>query len=207
MLSRLKTIPIIVTCVAVAACEFGYVSVPSIQILAEPATPVDKSKLVQRLTALASSEGYSPNNPELLVPDQYSGIESSDVGGIVWRSDDESDENYELWMLWEPRDSNQAEWVRFTISRNGETEPFELEDWQYFARWYSQVIPGLFDDAEVNVVIHPARYTEPEKVGSFRRQSGFPELSGSKYENPDDALWPAIQRRRLQNAEAPLPKD
>ena len=206
-MSRLKSIPLFATCLAIAACEFGYVSVPYIQILAEPANPVEKSELVQRLAAVALSEGYSANNPELLAPDQYSGIKSSDVGGIVWRSDGESDENYELWMLWEPRDSNQAEWVRFAIARNSETMPFEIEDWQYFARWYHQVIPGLFDDAEVNVVIDPARYTDPEKIASFRRESGFPELSDSKYENPDDALWSEILRRRLQNGDTSLPED
>ncbi|MFK8053448.1 MAG: hypothetical protein AB8F65_10795 [Woeseiaceae bacterium] len=53
-----------------------------------------------------------------------------------------------------------------------ELRSLEKDDWLLFKKWQSEMMPGIFPQADITVIRHPAKYTDSSDLRRIESETG-----------------------------------
>ncbi len=125
-----------------------------------PARPVD---LYPRFESLSREEGFVTYVGQ--PPNELFEATSGTVA-FRWRHESPTAPLWSVDFFWIVDSDNATNKFTVALNNNG-MDDFEQDDWEIFADWRDRVLPGGFPDAKIEVIGHPARFSDPSKVSKL----------------------------------------
>ena len=156
--------------------------VPGFRIRVTVAQPLDGETVAQRIQSIADNLQFVPfRNPDVHMDATFGRLgvpEDSHISNSFTILEADGEQRFRLRYVFgfandssAPTKGGTIEFIDFIFdSRFG--EPLSFEQWTYFCRLKSQILPAIFIGDEVSVVRHPTRFTEEDEASRIVRAFG-----------------------------------
>lgn len=90
-----------------------------------------------------------------------------------WRAEPNHQQRYKVRFMWTV-DNEELPSEFLVIFYNDGMDDFDAADWIKFREWRDNALPAAFPGAEIEVLSHPAKYTNKEQLSDISSSTGIP---------------------------------
>ncbi|MCH7980205.1 MAG: hypothetical protein IID59_01770 [Proteobacteria bacterium] len=145
--------------------------------------PSEKRALYERMKSAAHSDGMTEYRGKEITDASFSNRAESK--GFDWFPGPTSRSRHRVALMWRVEAGELPSEILVIVYNDG-MDDFDAADWIKFREWREVVLPTAFPGAAIEVLSHPAKYTNKEQLSDISSKTGIsiPE----KYLTPKDPV-------------------
>ena len=154
--------------------------VPNFRFRVVLSAPSEKLILYERMKSAAHADGMTGYRGAEITNASFSN--SVENERFDWHPGPTSRSRHRVGFMWKAQAGELPSEILVIVYNDG-MDDFDAADWIKFREWRENVLPVAFPGAEIEVLSHPAKYTNKEQLSDISSKTGIsiPE----KYRTPN----------------------
>jgi len=132
--------------------------------------PSEKLILYERMKSAAHFAGLTEYSGQPTTEDTFHN--NAENRAFNWRAEPDHQQWYKVRFMWTV-DNDELPSEFLVIFYNDGMDDFDAADWIKFREWREDVLPAAFPGAEIEVLSHPAKYTNREQLLDISSRTGI----------------------------------